>query len=42
MKNAGDIMKKANMTNEQLNWGNSWMDMAKNEDELTILIENIM
>ena len=42
MKNADDIMKNANMTSEQLNWGNGWMDMSKNEDDLTAMIENIM
>ncbi|TIC18842.1 hypothetical protein E3Q13_01673 [Wallemia mellicola] len=42
MKNADDIMKNANMTSEQLNWGNGWMDMSKNEDDLTAMIENII
>ncbi|TIC43582.1 hypothetical protein E3Q08_02247 [Wallemia mellicola] len=42
MKNADDIMKNANMTSEQLNWGNGWMDMSKDEDDLTAMIENII
>lgn len=42
MKNVDDIMKNSNMTSEQLNWGNSWMDTSKNEEDLTALIENIM
>lgn len=42
MKNVDDIMKNSNMTSEQLNWGNSWMDTSKNEEDLTALIENII
>lgn len=42
MKNAGNLMKDANMTTEQLNWGSNWMDIASDKDQLSLLIENIM
>ncbi|TIB42168.1 hypothetical protein E3P86_00471 [Wallemia ichthyophaga] len=42
MKNAGNLMKDANMTTEQLNWGSNWMDIASDKDQLSLLIENII
>lgn len=42
MKNAYNIMKNGNMTDEQMNWGGGWDMKSMQGSQLLVLIENVM